>query len=162
MINTSSKSVRRFDAIIDRYLYMGVSKEETFHEIVRNRMGDGVLDSCEKEFALIEEKLSVCDKEEKELQEIKQIIIAGKYSLNQERSFSERLDEILKNENKLLNSSKKLTLRLKEIISVASYIKDRAEVESIFETNQKIYAKVTEMALVVQEVVNLLKMRMKD
>jgi hypothetical protein len=38
-INTGNKSVRRFEKILDNYLYMNVSKEDTFKKIMINRMG---------------------------------------------------------------------------------------------------------------------------
>ena len=43
-------AVRRFDVIIDEYLYAGATKEETFHEISKNRMGYEVLSFVVKKF----------------------------------------------------------------------------------------------------------------
>jgi len=157
VINTSSKPIRAFDTIIDEYLYMGVSKEETFHKIVKNRMGCGVLDSCEKELLLIKRKMSEFDKEEKDLRGCQKIIMSGDYQKNDVKLFLRRSEKILNSEQKLLDLSKKLSLRLKEVMSVAYYIKDKTEVEKIFDTNQEIYDKVTSMALSVQEGVKHIK-----
>ena len=60
-INTGNKSVRNFDAIIDRYIYAGASKTDTFRQIQRNRVGYGALEVCSDEIAIIKDALEKYD-----------------------------------------------------------------------------------------------------
>lgn len=76
-LNFGNKVVRRFDAIIDRYLYAAATKEETFHEISKNRMGYGVLDACYKELKDVEKRTKQCEDEEKELAEMREYVMTG-------------------------------------------------------------------------------------
>lgn len=52
-INFTNKVVKEFDLILDRYLYQGESKENTFNMILMNRMGYGVLEVCYNEWKQI-------------------------------------------------------------------------------------------------------------
>jgi hypothetical protein len=156
-INTTNKSLKRFDAIIDKYLYLGASKEETLHEVIKNRMGYGVLDSCDKEIALVQEMANICEREAKELEDIKHVIIAGGYTLSQLRGYQRRIKEILENEQKALSLSSNIAARVKEIMKVASIIKDKSDLEKIFDTNQAVYDKVKIMTTSIMEIADLVE-----
>lgn len=155
-INTTNKSLKRFDAIIDKYLYMGASKEDTLHEVIKNRMGYGVLDSCEKEFEAVQSMMAICEKEGKELENIKMIIANGSYSIAQLKQYQKRIKEILSNEMEALRLSKRLAARVQEILKVATIIKDKTDLDTIFTTNQQMYDKVKAMSTSMMEITRLI------
>ena len=151
-INFKDKSVRRFDEIIDKYLYLGSTKEETLHEVIKNRMGYGVIDSCEKELKQVQEKLSVCEKEEDEINSIRQTVLAGGYNLSDLRSYQKRLNVILALEQDAIKSTKNLSERMSEIVKVSSFIKEKSDLEKLFNVNEALYEKVKSMTSSISEI----------
>lgn len=151
-LNYGNIVVRRFDAIIDKYLYAGATKEETFQEILKNRMGYSVLDACYKELQSVEKQTKLCVEEEKELTEIKKYILDDKLEIEKLHEFQARIDEILDNQEKTLKLSKALLDRLNEIVRVLSSFNNIAEMECVFDTNQQCYEKVEAVSNKLSEV----------
>lgn len=141
-LNFSNKVVRRFDAIIDRYLYAGATKEDTFHEISKNRMGYGVLDACYKELSDVEKRTQQCIEEEKELAKMREYVEEGDCDLKIIREYDSRVDVILKNQQIALNRSKKLVDRMDEIVKVSSSFGNITEIKIVLDTNQHCFDKV--------------------
>ena len=120
-------------------------------------MGYGVLDSCDREIALVQKMENICEREARELEDIKQVIVAGGYTISQLREYQKRTKEILKNEQNALRLSSNLAARVKEIMKVATIIKDKTDLEKIFGTNQAVYDKVKTMTTSIMEIADLVE-----
>lgn len=155
-LNFGNKVVMRFDSILDKYFYAGASKEETFHEILKNRMGYGVLDGCYKELRSVEKLTERCIEEEKELAEIKQNALDGKCTVNQLNEYQGRVDVILGHQQVALNETRVLLKRMDEIVKVSSSYKDVPGMKRVFDSNQQCHEKVKEVCEQAGEVSRLL------
>lgn len=161
-LNFSNKVVRRFDAIIDRYLYAGATKEDTIHEISKNRMGYGVLDACYKELQDVEKRTQQCMEEEKELAKMREYVVAGNCDLTIIHEYDTRVDTILANQQIALNRSKRLVDRMNEIVNVSSSFGDITEIKTVFNTNQQCFDKVESVVDSVREVSHMLHDKEKE
>ena len=141
-LNFSNRVVRRFDEIIDMYLYAGNSKEESFHELLKNRMGYGVLDVCYKELRGVEKKTEMCLAEEKELDDIKDRAIAGEYTINQFEEEQVRVDKVIKGIYDTLGLSKSLINRMDEILKVSPYFRNNSEINYVLDISCQCINKV--------------------
>lgn len=155
-LNFGNKVVRRFDAIIDRYLYAAATKEETFHEISKNRMGYGVLDACYKELKDVEKRTKQCEDEEKELAEMREYVMTGNCDLAKIQDYDSRVDRILVDQQAALNQSKRLVNRMNEIVKVSSSYGDITEIKTVFDTNQQCFDQVKSVSVIVKEVSRML------
>lgn len=161
-LNFSNKVVRRFDAIIDRYLYAGATREDTFHEISKNRMGYGVLDACYKELRDVEKRTQQCMEEEKELAKMREIVEDGNCDLKIIKEYDARVDAILADQQIALNLSKKLVDRMKEIVKVSSSFGDITEIKTVFDTSQQCLDKIKSVSDNVGEVSRMLHKKEKE
>lgn len=161
-LNFSNKVVRRFDAIIDQYLYAGVTKEETFHEISKNRMGYGVIDACYKELKEVEKRTKQCEVEETELTEMREYVVAGNCEIKTIREYDGRIAVILSGQQTALNQSKRLVERMNEIVKVSSSFRDITEIKTVFDTNQQCFDKVKSVSDKVGEVSRMLHEKEKE
>lgn len=161
-LNFSDKVVRRFDAIMDKYLYAGSTKEETFREISKNRMGYGVLDACDKELMAVETQTKICVEEEKDLDEIKETVLAGEFSFDQWKDYRAKVDQILTKQRDVLNQSRSLLDRLQEIMRASSSYGDVSEIKQVFETNKQCQEKVEAVSEKAVEVSRLLHEKEKE
>ena len=94
-INIENKPVKQFDVILDMYLYSDVSKEETYNEVLCNRMGYGVVDVCKKELSNVRVMSDSCNEKAKELEAIESKIKSGQYEIDQIPEYSKRLKNSL-------------------------------------------------------------------
>lgn len=161
-LNFGNKVVRRFDEIIDKYLYAGATKEDTFREISKNRMGYGVLDACHKELQSVEQQTKKCVEEEKELSEIKNYVLAGNRELTKLQEYQGRIDDILNHQQTTLNLSKALVDRMNEIVKVSSLFRDITEIQYVFDANQQCHDKVKAISESVGEVSRLVNEAEKE
>lgn len=161
-LNFSNKVVRRFDAIIDQYLYAGATKEDTFHEISKNRMGYGVLAACYKELRDVEKRTQQCMEEEKELAKIREYVENGYCDLKIIKEYDTMVDVILANQQTALNRSKRLVDRMDEIVKVSSSFGDITEIKAVFDTNQQCFDKVKSVSDSVREVSRMLHDKEKE
>ncbi len=155
-LNFSNKVVRRFDVIIDQYLYAGDTKEKTFHEISKNRMGYGVLDACYKELKEVEKRTKQCEEEETELAEMREYVVAGNCDLKTIQEYDDRTDAILLGQQTSLNRSKRLVERMNEIVRVSSSFGDITEIKTLVDTNQQCFDKAKSVLDKLEEVSRML------
>lgn len=156
-INVENKAVKQFDAIIDMYIYSGVSKEKTYQKILCNRMGYGVLDVCKVELEKVKNITSECEKITGELVELKSIIESGKYDNELLISYNKRLENILQYLNAGLRQSQKLSSRMDEIVKIAPVLYQVDDINLIFDSNKKLYEKVVETQNEVESVFDLIQ-----
>lgn len=140
-INVENKVVKQFDAIIDMYVYSGVSKEETYQAILCNRMGYGVLDVCKKDLEEVQNFSRNCEPKMKELQDIKTIVDSGQYDFEQLTSATKRLEDILAFLRKGLVQSDRLSSRMDEIVKIAPVLNQVDALNMIFASNKELYNK---------------------
>lgn len=137
VINTENKVVKRFDAIIDAYLYIGKSKEETCQEIMRNRMGYSVLESCYKEYQGVINKVTRCEEEEKKLNDIIQGVNEGRFKMQDLCSLNKTVDGIIENQEKANRQSKALCKKVSQILKVEPVLEDFSELDALIQANQR-------------------------
>ena len=140
-INVENKVVKQFDAIIDMYVYLGVSKKDTYQKILCNRMGYGVLDVCKKELEKVRSVISACDSITNELQGFKTTVESGKYDLEQLTSYTDRLEDILAFLKEGLLQSEKLSSRMDEMVRIAPVLNQVDAIKHIFDSNKELYQK---------------------
>lgn len=156
-IKVENKVVEQFDAIVDMYLYTGISKEETYQAILCNRMGYGVLDVCKKELSKVREMSDACEKRTKELQELKAMIQGGKYDINKIPSCRKNMKGILHYLNDSLKQSERLANRLKEMVKTAPVLNQVSAINTVFDTNHELYQRVSTAQKEVDEVSSILE-----
>lgn len=140
-INVENKVVKQFDAIIDMYVYSGVSKEDTYQIILCNRMGYGVLDVCKKDLEKVRSAASACESITNELQGFKTTVESGKYDLEQLTSYTNRLEDILAFLKEGLLQSEKLSSRMDEIVRIAPVLNQVDAINMVFDSNKELYQK---------------------
>ena len=137
-----NRVVEQFDAIIDRYLYTGVSKEETFQKILCNRMGYGILEICQKELQKVRDATNTCEQKTKEMEELKVLIQGGHYDIFQIPAYHRRLREILLYLNEAVKQSDNLTSRLNEMVKTAPVLNQVDAINTVFDANHELYLRV--------------------
>ncbi len=155
-LNFGNMVVRRFDLIIDRYLYAGATKEDTFREIMKNRMGYSAVDACYNELQSVEKEVERCKKTESELSAIKQYVDHGKCELTLLQDYQRRIDQILMNLDNALTKSKTLVDRVEEIIKVSPSFINTSEIQYIISRNQQCFEKVNSVIISAREVLSAL------
>lgn len=156
-VNVENRTVEQFDAIIDRYLYAGESKEETFNRILCNRMGYGVWEVCQKDLAKVQDLVDDCEKKRQELEDLKKTIQSGNYDICQIKKENRRLGELLKFLEDSLKQSDKLAKRLNEMVKIAPILDYVEVIDTIFGANQELCSKVKAVQKEVGEVLSLLQ-----
>lgn len=151
-INLENKPVMQFDAILDRYLYTGISKEETYQTVLCNRMGYGVLDICKKELSMVRQMSKACDQKIQELDNIKSMIQSGQYDIAKIPDCSKSLKEIINHLKTSLMQSVRLSSRLDEIVKTAPILNQVTDINTIFDANKELCEKVKATEKVLDEV----------
>ena len=159
--NTENKVVRQFDAIIDRYLYSGASREDTFKTILCNRMGYGVIEVCQKELDIVQARINDCWQKKKELIEIKTKIQEGDYELPHLTLFIKQAKQVLKSMQDSLRHSEKLTTRLNEIVKMAPVLNQVDDITLIFDANKLLHEVVLNVNKEIDAVSSLVDNEMK-
>ena len=135
LINTNNKSARRFDAIIDDYIYLNISKEETYRKITINRMGYGVMDICLKEFDDINRLVKIQCDEEKDIDEMITLLENEQCSIERLNDINDKAKVFLQNQKRILKLAKQLSVKIKEIIEAVPIYKSIPELDYITKTN---------------------------
>ncbi len=156
-IKVENKVAEQFDAIIDRYLYTGISKEETLSAILCNRMGYGVMEVCEKELSKVQEMVDACKNKCKELEVLRANIKSDNYDIDQIAIDNRRLLVLLRFLNDALKQSDKLAARLNEMVRIAPILDHVAAIKTVFDTNHELYLQVKEVQKTVDDVSTLLQ-----
>ena len=154
--------VKRIDVIIEGFLYRGVSKQESFHQLSVNRWGYTVIDACSQELNEIKIKFGLHSEDIKDLEAIEQTTVDEDVNLDQIDTFLQKLDKILLHQKEILDSSKKLTKRIKQILKAAPLLKDTTELDYLLVTNEDIHNRVDESLLRVTNIMKRLKERQKQ
>ena len=156
-IKVENKAVEQFDAIVDRYLYVGKSKEETFTAILCNRMGYGVLEVVQKDLKMVQEMTGDCEKKRLELEMLKSKIQNGEYDIYQITKDNRRLKDMLNYLDDSLKQSDKLASRLHEMVRIAPILDYVTVINTVFDTNKELYSQVKAVQKDVGEVSSLLQ-----
>lgn len=155
-INGGNKVVKEFDSILDRYLYQGASKENTYNLILMNRMGYGVLEVCYKEWYRILTMLKQSEEDERKIVEIKEAIVNNKYDLNRLPLYWNLLQENIVKMKKLLKETQRLSARLDEFVKVSDGF-EKEDVERLFATNEMAYSNIDKVCQKISELKNLIQ-----
>ena len=142
-IRVKDNVVNRIDSIIEGFLYMGVSKEESYNRISINRWGYSVLDACQKELSLIQTKLGELEEEEKTLERIKGLVQEDSVAIGTLKEFQTRIDSIVEHQDEAIALSKKLAQKLNQILKVAPALKNVNELDYAVRTNQVFVDRIT-------------------
>lgn len=134
-INTNNKSVRRFDKIIDNYIYTNDTKEETYRRIAINRMGYGVMEACDKEFNEINRLMKTLVEDDKYIESIEVLLDNDQFTINHLHDFDNKVKTVCENQTIILELSQKLSGKLKEIINVVPIYKSIPELDYIINTS---------------------------
>lgn len=156
-VKFENKAVEQFDAIVDMYLYVGKSKEETFNAILCNRMGYGALEVVQKDLKQVQEAAADCEKKRQEIEALKTKIQNGDYDINQISTDNRRLKDILRFMNDSLKQSDKLANRLNEMVRVAPVLDHVKIINIVFDTNHELYLQVKAVQTEVGVVLSLLQ-----
>lgn len=159
--NIGNSAVKKFDVIIDDYLYKGVSKEITYQKILINRMGYGVIEVCEKEIKTIKEILKDYDEEYESIKTINTAIKADGISQKEIDDFIPKLKASIYYQDKLINGSKRLIERVKQITECAPELTDIDSLNSIVETNEMIIEKIDKISLITSDTITIIEERIK-
>ena len=134
-INTNNKSVRRFDKIIDNYIYTNDTKEETYRRIAINRMGYGVMEACDKEFNEINRLMKTLVEDDQYIESIEVLLDNDQFTINHLHDFDNKVKTVCENQTIILELSQKLSGKLKEIINVVPIYKSIPELDYIINTS---------------------------
>lgn len=134
-INVENKVVKQFDAIVDQYLYIEATKEETFKKILCNRMGYGILDVCKKDMSKVCEMTKTCNQITKELEGLQTILQNQQYDIYKLPEYQRLLDNKLRYTRKSILQAKKLSSRLHEMLNKVPALHQVTEIDLIFKTN---------------------------
>ena len=156
VINTNNREAKQFDKIVDKYLYCGQSKEETYQAIFRNRMGYGVLDVCEKELKIVQEMSSVCVSTAGRYDQLRSKLEMGTYDAKDIVNDRERVKSTLDYIEKALEQSKKLTKRLGEIMKVSPVINQMPDIQRVCKANDELFSKVCKIQETLKDVIPML------
>lgn len=141
-IKFENKAAEQFDAIVDRYIYTDVSKEDTFNTILCNRMGYGVLDVCRIDLSKVQEMSAACEKKVKELEEIKTLVLSGEYDFSQIPVYNAKLSSVLNDLDKAIKQSERLAARLNEMVRTAPVLDHVTAINTIFDTNHELHQRI--------------------
>lgn len=161
-INTEDKVVRRFDVIMDEYLYTGVPKDITVRKIVNNRMGYGVLEACSEEIKQIKKLKAEHQKDEAGIDEIIASIEKGGCLIKQLDYLKNQALTALEHQKEIILLSKKLSDKTKKIQSITPMMLNVPEYNKILDENDVIFADVERVMEKIKKALNLLEGKVKE
>ncbi len=155
--NFGNKVVKDFDEIMDRYIYSGESKENTYKALIKNRVGFGVLEVCEKDLLRIKEMSAVCEQKGRRLVEIKDKIQKGRFEESQLLDFLIEGRDTVTYLRDSLNQSMKLSRRLDEIMDLAPLSLQFEDFKAFLDTNKAFFDEIQSVDKEVDAVTALLQ-----
>lgn len=158
----NNDTVTRIDNIIEGYLYKGVSKEESFHQLSINRWGHGVLDACQKELKDVENRYSICDKDKKELEVISESLQRKDASIGDMERFLFQIDQMLDRQKGTISSAIKLYKKVIRIFRVAPGLRDVTELDYLSDSIETIISKVDGLQANVNGILVMVRKRRKE
>lgn len=145
-INVDNPAAKQFDAIIDDYLYKGVSKEATYQKILINRMGYGVIEVCNDAINSINESLKDYSSFEQKILIIKDNITRDDITQKEFETYFKDLDSSIAYLNKLIREAKKLKDRINKIFECAPGLTDIDSLDKVINTNEMILEKIEKLS----------------
>lgn len=158
-LNKGGKVAEQIDIAIDDYVYNGVSREKTYVEILKNRMGYSVMDVCEKDLNEIFNMVEQCEEDIKILSRIKEEVEKGGCIIALFNSLQSEALICLDKQTMVIQRCKKLNQRLREIQKVAVGMNNIAAINAILDEDDKILDEVNAMNDKVKEVVESVRKR---
>lgn len=156
-INMENKAVKRFDTIIDDHLYLGVSKEKTFQEILKNRMGYSVMDMCYEELSTIESEMKAYEEELEKIENIKASVLNGEGLEEQFHKLQEEIPVLFEKSEKAMTISRLLSDKLKEILRVSHGMNVLSVISDILDQNDKDMEKIVALKEKMEGVIGVMK-----
>ena len=134
-INTSNKTVKEIDIIIDDYLYKGESRENIYHKLLVNRMGKNSFEACSSEIIKLKETIDSFAEKEHRIDQINNMLDEGKMSQEVIDQCFKELDEIISYTQSLLNQNTLFSNKINEIKNNSTVIKEEEfkRIVTIFE-----------------------------
>ena len=161
-INTEDKVIRRFDVIMDEYLYLGSSKEETMRKIVNNRMGYGVLEACSEEIKQIKKLKAVHQIDEERIDEIIAAIEKGGCLIRHHNSLKDQALTALDHQKEIIMLSKKLSNKTRTILAITPVLVNIPEFNKILDENDVIFADVERVTEKIQRALKLIEEKVEE
>lgn len=155
--NFENKAVKDFDEIMDKYIYAGESKENTYKSIIINRVGYGVLEVCNKDLQRIEEMSVACEQKGRHLAEIKDKIQNGRFEMSQLLEFLIETKDTVTYLRDSLHQSMRLSNRLDEIMSLAPFSLQVEDFKDILDANKAFFERILSVDKEVDTVTALLQ-----
>lgn len=156
-LNTGNQTVNRFDTIIDNYLYLGISKEITFREIQKNRMGYSVMDMCYVDQSMIESEMKAYEEELEKIENIKTSVLNGEGLEEQFFKLKGEIPILFEKSKNVMTLSRRLSEKLKAILRVASGKNVISVINVIFDQNEKDMEKIVALEEKLEGVISVLK-----
>lgn len=153
-INTGNRVVKQFDAIIDRYIYAGVSKEETYRKIQCNRVGYGAMEVCRKEISSIKGAVKIYEEKEAEVNRILEVLSECDCDRDELMTYLDFCDELLKMLNRTLTTSTRLTKHIDDIVKVIPEYSDIEDLSYMVKVGRELSVRMREMLQKVERVID--------
>ena len=161
-LNTGNQAVKRLDIIIDDYIYKGIPKDKTYLEMQKNQMGYSVMDVCYKDLAEISDMMTKCEEDYKRLEMIKEAVEAGECIVAQFNELQKESKVFFDRLLKVMEMSRKLSDKLKEIQKVSVGMKQIAAINAILNEDDKTIDRINEMKDKMPEVVAIVRKRVDE
>lgn len=156
-INVDNPAAKQFDAIIDDYLYKGVSKETTYQKILINRMGYGVIEVCNSIINSINEILKDYSLFEQKIITVNENIKRDDVGPKELDKYFKDLDSSIAYLNKLIRESKKLKDRIKKMFDCAPGLTDIDSLDKVISTNEMILDKIEKLSNMVSDAISTVR-----
>jgi len=157
-INTGNRVVKQFDAIIDRYVYAGVSKEETYRRIQCNRVGYGAMEVCHKEMKIVRNALDEYAEKEEEISRILRTLAECDCDRDQLLTYLDFNDNLLKMLEGTLKVSERLSKRIDDIVKIVPEYTDIDELSYMVKVGRDLAAKMKDVIKKVEKVIYEIQM----
>ena len=161
-LNTGNQAVKRLDIIIDDYIYKGIPKDKTYLEMQKNQMGYSVMDVCYNDLAEISDMMTKCEEDYKRLEMIKEAVEAGECIVAQFNELQKESKVFYDRLLKVMEMSRKLSDKLKEIQKVSVGMKQIAAINAILNEDDKTIDRINEMKDKMPEVVAIVRKRVDE
>lgn len=152
-INLSNKPVKEFDVIIDNYLYKGETKESTYHKILINRMGMGVLEACKKETASIKQDLNLYSDRFDLINRYRNELDAESVGIDRLETIVNDSEKVLDYLSDLLAHSNQLRRKLGQMLDMVPTADNIPDFQNLMKMADEVLDRVVQIRKVTSEVV---------
>lgn len=159
--NTEDMVLRKFDVIMDNYLYAGASKDETIREITRNRMGYGAIEACAEDLKQISLLLDEHVKDETKIDKIILSLENGGCVVKQFNTFKDEVGNMFEHQQKIMSLSVKLNDKTREILAAAPGMKNVSELNKILDRNEEIFEIVERLGEKIKKAMKMITERVE-